>query len=559
MDAAVRRGPDPVEFRAVGRGFHHPSGRVIALGRLLLATMFLLAILIDVSQPAKAPAITYALLGAYVVFAAAVAAITWNDWWLEARLAGPAHAIDILVFMMLVFVTEGYTSPYFIFFVFVLLSAAIRWGWRETALTAVLLTVLYLGTGLFAANREHDFDVARFIVRTAQLVIVSLILIWFGANQWRARFVIRSRELLAEPSLDRSPLETALSGAMIDVGASRGALVWRDRERGSARAIAIRDGVRRDVKLKRRVLDGAASSPFLYEIRRNRGLRRDEERNLRPILPLEAIGEETAAAVGPSEGLALPLRLDKGDGLMFLEQVSNLSTDHIDLAEQIAADVSSHIQRHALLKAVEDNAEARSRLILARDLHDSVVQFLAGAAFRLEAMKRSEASGRTLEPQLNELKQLMMQEQGELRSFITALRSGPEVSLSELTRDLELLAERLSKQWAIECSFSGEGGDLLIPTRIHLDTHQIVREAVANAVRHAGAKSVKIAFYSDLEALRLDLVNDGAEYPRYGDAYEPPQSLRERVDQSGGKVDIARGMDVTKVSISLPIRGGNGA
>ncbi len=74
--------------------------------------------------------------------------------------------------------------------------------------------------------------------------------------------------------------------------------------------------------------------------------------------------------------------------------------------------------------AAADSAEARSRIVLARDLHDSVVQFLAGAAFRLEAMKRSEASGRKLEPELNELKQLMMQEQGELRAFITALRSG---------------------------------------------------------------------------------------------------------------------------------------
>ena len=74
---------------------------------------------------------------------------------------------------------------------------------------------------------------------------------------------------------------------------------------------------------------------------------------------------------------------------MFLEKVRDLSTDHLDLGQQMAADVAAHIQRHALLKAAEDNAEARSRLVLARDLHDSVVQFLAGAAFRLEAMKRS--------------------------------------------------------------------------------------------------------------------------------------------------------------------------
>ncbi|HKU92376.1 MAG TPA: histidine kinase [Sphingomicrobium sp.] len=543
----------------MGRGFHHPSGRVIALGRLLLATLFLLAILIDISQPAKAPAITYALLGAYVAFAAVLVVTTWNNWWLEARLAGPAHAIDVLVFVLLVFVTEGYTSPYFIFFVFVLLSAAIRWGWRETTLTAILLTLLYLGTALFASGKDVDFDGPRFIVRTAQLIIVSLILVWFGANQWHARFFIHSDELLSEPSLDKSPLETALAAAMKNVGAKQGALVWRDSERKNARAIAIRDGEKRDVKLKRRVLDGDGSSPFLYDMARQRGLRRDAERNLRPLDPIEAIGAETATAVRPREGLALPLELDKGDGLMFLEQVPNLSTDHIDLAEQIAADVSAHIQRHALLKAVEDNAEARSRLVLARDLHDSVVQFLAGAAFRLEAMKRSEAAGGSLQQDLNELKQLMMQEQGELRSFITALRSGPEVTLGDLTRDLRMLAERLSKQWAIDCTFSGEGGEAPIPTRVHLDAHQIVREAVANAVRHAGAKSVQIALDGGGEALRIDLVNDGAEYPRYGETYEPPQSLRERVEQSGGKVEIARGMDVTKLSISLPIRGGNGA
>jgi signal transduction histidine kinase len=35
-----------------------------------------------------------------------------------------------------------------------------------------------------------------------------------------------------------------------------------------------------------------------------------------------------------------------------------------------------------------------------------------------------------------------------------------------------------------------------------------------------------------------------------------PISLRERVEQAGGAADMARGMGVTKVSISLPISGG---
>ena len=58
----------------VGKGFRHPSGRVIALGRLMLATLFFAAILIDVSQPTHYPRLAYALLGGYVVFAATIVA-----------------------------------------------------------------------------------------------------------------------------------------------------------------------------------------------------------------------------------------------------------------------------------------------------------------------------------------------------------------------------------------------------------------------------------------------------------------------------------------------------
>jgi signal transduction histidine kinase len=543
----------------VGRGFYHPSTRVIALGRLLLATLFLLAIWIDVSQPANAPAATYTLLGTYVAFAAAMVAATWNNWWLDAKAAGTAHALDILWFTALVYLTDGYTSPFFIFFVFLLLAAAIRWGWRETALTAILVTILYLVAGLLAVNSGSDFQLYRFVIRTAQLVIVSLILIWFGANQWRARFPLRVDDLLAEPSLDKSPLETGLQAAMKSVGAARGALVWREHDRKQVLAFTIRDGRRTDIALKRATAPEPVTRAFLYDPAKGRGLTRDHERNLRALDPIAAIGEGMASVLGLKEGLALPLLLDKGDGLLFLERVPNLSTDHIDLGEQIAAEVSAHIQRHALLKAAKDNAEARSRLVLARDLHDSVVQFLAGAAFRLEAMKRSEAAGRPLEPELIELKQLMLQEQGELRSFITGLRSGPEVTLRDLARDLHALAERLSKQWTIECTFTGDESDMAIPTRVHLDAHQLVREAVANAVRHAGAKHVRIALDAGADSLRIDLVNDGAEFPRYGDTIEPPQSLRERVDEAGGEVEVARGMDVTKLSIMLPVRMGSGA
>ena len=103
--------------------------------------------------------------------------------------------------------------------------------------------------------------------------------------------------------------------------------------------------------------------------------------------------------------------------------------------------------------AAEDSAEARSRLTLARDLHDSVVQFLAGAAFRLEAMQalaRRRAANSS--PELDELKQLMLQEQRELALDHRRACAAGRWSRSTISpRTCAALAERLSRQWDINC------------------------------------------------------------------------------------------------------------
>ncbi len=550
----MRRGCDINPL--VGKGFQLPSGRVIALGRLLLATLFVLALWIDASQPTRGPVATYAILAAYVVFAAAVLLATWNDWWLDAKLAGPAHAVDIILFTLLVLLTEGYTSPFFTFFMFLLLSSAIHWGWHATALTAMLLTLLYLIAGLLVVKSGVQFEPQRFVVRTGHLIILSLIFIWFGANQWRARFHLRDEELLARPSLDESPLETSLRAAMSGVRASAGIFVWRDQDHGDLSGIVIRDGELAEIVVPGIAMTQAlVTTPFLYDFARNRALRKDADRNLIDFAVRDLIAPNSAPSLALGEGLAIPVHSDGGEGEMFLEGVPSLSTDHIDLGEQIAGDIAVHLQRHAMLAAAEDSAEARSRLTLARDLHDSVVQFLAGAAFRLEAIKRSKTSGLEFEPELDELNQLMLQEQRELRSIITALRSGPLVAFNDLVKDLAALAGRLARQWDIACEVKARPEELTIPIRLYLDAQQLVREAVANAVRHAEAKSVTIGLIATANELKLEIVNDVTSIPSRRERLDMPQSLTERVDQAGGALEMARGMGVTKVSITLPIGG----
>lgn len=518
-----------------------------------MASLFLLAIRIDVTQPTYSSRQLYALLGAYLAFAFAMAAVTWRNWWLDAKLAGPAHAVDIALFTIIVVITEGYTSPFFIFFVFLLLAAAIRWGWRETALTAILVTLLYLIAQIFAARfGGPKFDIYRFLVRSGDLVILSLILMWFGINRWEPRSSSRADEILANAPADKSPIETSLRAALAKLRARSGVFVWRETGAKEARACAIRKTSVKIGTLKKPP-KLPAGAPILYEVEQQRALTRNASDALAAQPLHELVPSSTAELLRLKEGIAIPIRTETGEGALFAESMRDLSTDDIALAEQVAIDVAAHIHRSAVVKSVEESAEARSRLSLARDLHDSVVQFLAGAAFRLEAMKRSEASGRDLEPELNELKKLMLQEQGELRSFIGALRRGSQVAFNDLARDLESLAERLSRQWDVRCEFSAEAHKMMIPTKIHIDAQQLVREAVANAVRHAGAKSVEISLDATPGRLRLDLINDGAAYPHTGGHMEMPDSIRERVEQAGGALELSRGMQVTKVSISLPI------
>ena len=55
--------------------------------------------------------------------------------------------------------------------------------------------------------------------------------------------------------------------------------------------------------------------------------------------------------------------------------------------------------------------------------------------------------------------------------------------------------------------------------------------------------------------MTLDVINDGTSYPAGARRDPLPGSLRERVEAAGGRLNLSRGMGVTKVSIALPITG----
>ena len=537
-------------------GSLQPSGRVIAGGRLLLASLFLVAVWADASQPTRWQAVVYVLLGGYVAWSLAVTFLVWRDWWRDARLAAPAHVIDVAVFMTMLYATQGYTSPYFIFFIFILLAAAIRWGWRETAVTAGAIIAIYFAAGL-TLGPSPDAEVQQFIVRTGHLLIISAILIWFGANQWSAwpRFGIGEDP---HGSVGGDPFIAALRAEMAAVGARRATLTWREaigRETELVR-VAGEDASRSAAK------SAAALPPlpgnFLFRLDRDRVLMRADASRWRFLRAAEALPDEFREQFDGAEGLAIPIATGAAEGYVVFQEVRALSTDHLDFAPRVALDLAARLQEAELFAAVEERSMAKARVAVARDLHDSVVQFLAGLGFRLEALKRSPAAVGELGDSLAELKDTVMTEQRQLRAFIKGLRTGKPISLNDLTRDCASLCALLSRQWNIDCACACKAETGWVPLRTQLDVHHLVREAVANAVRHGAAQHVRVALHREEQHLSLTVSDDGEGFAgaANGGGVTPPASLHGRVREAGGTLTVQSKAGDTAVLIRLPVEDG---
>lgn len=522
----------------------------------MLAILFLLAVWADRSEPNDALIGTYGVLVVYAVGAVGIAAATWRNWWLDARLAVPMHALDMAVFTAIIFSTNGSTSPFFLFFVLPLLSAAIRWGWRETALTAVALIGLYLGAGLLLAGKQ-GWQLERFVVRSGHLIILSLLLIWFGIHQHFSRLFFQADEFETDPVPDENPLARALALTMAATGARGGALLIAPSGDDASEGLMIRNGERRSVTLEQPIVGISEVPAFIFDLRRDRLLTRRPHGSFRFNSASSLIAVEEAAQLGLGEGVAAQVITGTQQGWLFLWDVPHMSCDFIDLGRELGRASGAIIDRHALLQAIEVGTAARTRLGLARDVHDSIVQFLAGAAFRVEAIKRASASGSSVGNELDELKRLLVEEQGEIRGFLLALRRDRELDLAEAVAELKLLAERLSQQWSVDCNVTADGdADGPIPIRLQLDLQQMLREAVANAVRHGGAAHVDVDLAVKDGQLRLSVVDDGKGFAqRAGAKVLEPRSLKERVERAHGSLRLVTKPGSTNILISVPLAG----
>lgn len=194
-------------------------------------------------------------------------------------------------------------------------------------------------------------------------------------------------------------------------------------------------------------------------------------------------------------------------------------------------------ERERLLRSAIDASDAERRRI-ARDLHDSVVQDLAGTAFSVSAVARD-----PLTPP--ESRRSLAAAGSSLRTSLKSLRSllaeihPPELHAEGLAAALADLTAPAAAA-GIQASATVEGAETLSDARAAL-LWRVAQEAVRNALRHSRASTLAVTVRGDGECVTLEVVDDGvgfdpavvADPHSYG-----LRGLRSLVADNGGTLEV---------------------
>jgi hypothetical protein len=129
------------------------------------------------------------LLVGYVIYALVMALVVTATYGSLVRLRLIAHVFDLAVFSVFIYLTEGPTSPFFLYFVFSILCGALRWQLRGTLWTAVFALAAFVAMGFFAEAFLHDpaFELNRFIMRGSYLGVVAVLFGYLGLHESQRR------------------------------------------------------------------------------------------------------------------------------------------------------------------------------------------------------------------------------------------------------------------------------------------------------------------------------------------------------------------------------------
>lgn len=236
------------------------------------------------------------------------------------------------------------------------------------------------------------------------------------------------------------------------------------------------------------------------------------------------VGLVTVVRFGPGAGSAFT-----GEDATFAEQVARLASLSLDnarlvatlqartaAAEETTEELrravrllgSSITQRRALVRRLA-RAQEEERSRIAVEIHDDSIQVLTGLGLQLQLLRRTVDDPSAIGI-LDEVERTVAAATDRLRHVLFDLRP-PALELKGLTLSVEELADRVLGATGCDVSVRSTLVRPASPVQQAV-AYRIVKEALANAARHARATRVEVVFEDRSGGLLLRVRDDGVGF-----------------------------------------------
>ncbi len=218
-----------------------------------------------------------------------------------------------------------------------------------------------------------------------------------------------------------------------------------------------------------------------------------------------------------------------------------------------------YLRLHQLTKKMNLRFEERlaERMRVAQELHDTLLQGVISASMQLSVAVDYLPADSPARPALGHILQLMGRVMEEGRNTLRGLRLS-----NKAAHDMELAFLRIPEELGIDQKTAYrvvvEGSPLPLQAVIHDEVYSIGREAIVNAFRHSGAKSIELEIEYAPNRMRVLVRDDGCginpDVLRSGrDGHWGLSGMRERAEGIGAKFKVMSGASAgTEVELSVP-------
>lgn len=222
---------------------------------------------------------------------------------------------------------------------------------------------------------------------------------------------------------------------------------------------------------------------------------------------IEGDRQDYLAAVERGESGPFELRIRTRDGE--IRTVSVHVTSFVSAARRLLLAIAQDLTRERELQRAVIDVSEREQRRLGRDLHDDLGQALAGIGYLAASLaRRLHDQGDGAASEAERIRDLV----GVAVQRARAIAHGLNPILDhapELGRALEIVASDITDQFGLECALVECSLEGITDRRTITHGVRIVQEAIGNAVRHGGARSIQIRLHQVDGGWCLCIEDDG--------------------------------------------------